>query len=669
MNSLARVIKPENRDIELDQQKLYTSIINSSDYGIISKTLDGIITSWNPGAERLFGYMAYEVIGKNVSILIPPNSLNEEPAIIEKIKRGEHVEYFGTERIRKDGIIVYISLSVSPIKDENDNIIAASKIVHDISQQIEAKKKLLKITRLYLFLSEINQTIAHQHDELALFKKVCEIAAEFGKFEMAWIGIPDETNKTINLVGHGNGLAADLERFSHLSYDMSGPTASVLQSGKYFLCNDLQNEPDNGIEWREYKKTRFHSFILLPIERSGKTIGTLNIFSTIAFFFDTEETKRLVEAAEDISYALDTFEKEKQLIQSESRLKEAQKMAHLGDWEYDMATGKVQWSDEYFRIFGFEPQSVIPSLDLINKSTHTDDLEMVNTEIAKSMATMSPFAFFHRIIRPDGTHHRIFATGRFELNNTGGPVRLYGTALDVTEIAEKELKLKQLNKELELFIYRSSHDIRGPLASILGLVNLAIAELKEPEPLDYFYSIHELAERLDNILKKLMYIMSMRHEQPIIEVIDIDGMVLEIVNMLKYMDGFDKVRFSLNNHLTAPFYSEKESIFSILLNLFENAVKYRKSTVPMSDVNITILNDSKKNVLMEITDNGIGIPSSSKDKIFDMFFRGTNRVQGYGLGLYLVKTIVEKLGGTIDFNSQEGQGSVFTLKLPGKTIN
>jgi two-component system, chemotaxis family, CheB/CheR fusion protein len=118
------------------------AIVESSDDAIISKTLEGVITSWNRGAERLFGYTAEEVIGKSVTLLIPPNQIDEEPAILEKLRRGERIDHYETVRIRKDGTVLHVSLTVSPIKDDTGTIIGASKIARDITQRKREEEKL-----------------------------------------------------------------------------------------------------------------------------------------------------------------------------------------------------------------------------------------------------------------------------------------------------------------------------------------------------------------------------------------------------------------------------------------------------------------------------------------------------------------------------------------------
>jgi PAS domain S-box-containing protein len=123
------------------------AIINSAEDAIISKSLEGIITSWNRGAESLFGYEAYEVIGKSIEILIPLDHINEEPGIIARLKRGEQIDHFETIRVRKDGSLVNISLTVSPIKDASGKVIGASKIARDITDRKIYEKHLHEALR------------------------------------------------------------------------------------------------------------------------------------------------------------------------------------------------------------------------------------------------------------------------------------------------------------------------------------------------------------------------------------------------------------------------------------------------------------------------------------------------------------------------------------------
>lgn len=140
------------RGQELAAQRL-AAIVKSSDDAILSKDLNGIITSWNRGAERIFGYIEEETLGKPVTMLMPPERHNEEPTILARIRRGERVDHYETVRQRKDGSLIDISLTVSPIKDANGQVVGASKIARDISERKRAEE------RRNLLLREINHRI------------------------------------------------------------------------------------------------------------------------------------------------------------------------------------------------------------------------------------------------------------------------------------------------------------------------------------------------------------------------------------------------------------------------------------------------------------------------------------------------------------------------------
>ncbi len=139
--------QPQATELALIQSK-YAAIIDSSDDAIMSKTIDGIITSFNPAAERLFDYPAQEAIGRPMAMLIPPERAEEEAQILERIGRGERIEHFETVRVRKDGYLVNVSVSISPIVDGGGKIVGASKIVRDISERKRNEAELQESSQL-----------------------------------------------------------------------------------------------------------------------------------------------------------------------------------------------------------------------------------------------------------------------------------------------------------------------------------------------------------------------------------------------------------------------------------------------------------------------------------------------------------------------------------------
>ena len=172
----------EIRDLKSPEFAPYwlTALIESADDAIISKTLNGIITSWNKGAERIFGYTADEVIGKPVTILIPPDHEDEEPAILARLRAGERIEHYETIRVRKDGRLIDISLTVSPIRGPKGKIVGASKIARDITDQKQARRALDDASqRLKIALAEAEHAAIEKERLLRQAEESSRLKEEF----------------------------------------------------------------------------------------------------------------------------------------------------------------------------------------------------------------------------------------------------------------------------------------------------------------------------------------------------------------------------------------------------------------------------------------------------------------------------------------------------------
>src|SRR5689334_13418163 len=176
------------------------AIVESSDDAIIGKTLDGMITSWNQGAQKIYGYTAEEAVGQPISILIPPHLPDELPALLDRLKRGESINHYETSRIRKDGSPIHVSLTISPIRNSDGELIGASTIARDITERIQAQKKIEQLKRLYATLSQVNQMIVRVRDREELYQTICNVAADFGEFALAWVGILDEDSGEVRPV-------------------------------------------------------------------------------------------------------------------------------------------------------------------------------------------------------------------------------------------------------------------------------------------------------------------------------------------------------------------------------------------------------------------------------------------------------------------------------------
>lgn len=256
---------------------------------------------------------------------------------------------------------------------------------------------------------------------------------------------------------------------------------------------------------------------------------------------------------------------------------------------------------------------------------------------------------------------------RYYLNNIIGIVennhlvRTWGIQTDITERKKTERELLQTNQELDTFFYKASHDLKGPLASIMGIVNLARLENSTSETPRYLDMIESSTKRLDTTLLDLIELARTRKGVSKMNRVNLSILVDEVLYSLKHMAGFEVV--SMTNEVDKKFevYSDQLLLQSILQNLVHNAINYRSSLEP--SVRIRASRQSQA-VEIAVSDNGKGIPEEIKNKVFEMFYRGHPDSSGSGLGLFIVKNAVDKLNGQISFDSKVDQGTTFTVKLP-----
>lgn len=226
---------------------------------------------------------------------------------------------------------------------------------------------------------------------------------------------------------------------------------------------------------------------------------------------------------------------------------------------------------------------------------------------------------------------------------------------------EKTEIIERKNDELDSFFYRVSHDLKGPISSLMGLYNVARMEVKDEGSLQYLEMFNSQTQRINNIVLGLIDLTNLRNEAQKSR-IDFCQLVDECVNSCFYLEKFSSVKVIKEIDNSIVFYSEWAIINTILQNLIENAIKYSRPRAA-SYVLIKISKD-ESNLIIVVEDNGEGIPESLQDNIFNMFVRGTSRHTGSGLGLYILNRAVERLKGSIHLDSKFNQGSTFTIKVP-----
>jgi PAS domain S-box-containing protein len=245
------------------------------------------------------------------------------------------------------------------------------------------------------------------------------------------------------------------------------------------------------------------------------------------------------------------------------------------------------------------------------------------------------------------------------------------SVLDVSErkeqerqLSEQNLTLVKLNKELDNFIYRSSHDMRAPLLSVLGLIKLSRMETDLNEKADFLNMMEDSILKLDRLLSGITSYAKNKKLSLNPEKIDFQSLIHELVNSLKYAENARNVDISLQIHQSCDFFADQERIRSVIGNLISNAIRYQS---PERKPSVAITADiTPAKAMISIHDNGIGIAAEHQSKVFDMFFRASVKSVGSGLGLYIVKETLNTMHGTIRIESEENVGTNFEVEIPNQ---
>lgn len=243
---------------------------------------------------------------------------------------------------------------------------------------------------------------------------------------------------------------------------------------------------------------------------------------------------------------------------------------------------------------------------------------------------------------------------------------IFGMYVDITDRKRVEEELKVRNAELDNFVYKVSHDLRAPLSSVLGLAHLAAMPGNDDNLVDYVKLMGQKASQLDHFISDVLSHSKNLKMELKVEKVDFLQIIERTLDDLSYLKGADRVKKEIALE-GVDFYSDPWRIGEIMRNLISNAIKYRR--LGESEVNISIhINVSPTQCLISFGDNGIGIDKNNLDRIFEMFYRASGQSEGSGLGLYIVKNAVERIGGSIRVVSELNKGTVFTIELPQQTL-
>jgi PAS domain S-box-containing protein len=304
----------------INNEKRYRALIENISDAIILINEHSLVLYQSPSVERLIGFTGSDLRNKMFIDSIHPDDQQDYSGILKMANEQPGVALPAQYRVlTRNGHYIWTEGTITNLLHDT-SVKAFVLNYRDVTQSRQAEEKIVHANRLYAVLSRINKTIVHVTDEQTLFDEACKIAVTEGKFMMAWIGIPDTTNKKVRLTASCGASPRDLQMLADYTYHPDGPFDKTLRNGKYHVINDIQ-QGMKAHPTRYIRESGFNSGICLAIKKSGKISYILTIYSAEVNFFDPEEITLLVEATNDLSFALKVFEKDRLRTEAEEKLK------------------------------------------------------------------------------------------------------------------------------------------------------------------------------------------------------------------------------------------------------------------------------------------------------------------------------------------------------------
>jgi len=617
--------------------RLLASIVESSNDAIIGKTLDGVIQSWNAAAEQLFGFTTEQAVGKHISFIIPEERLDEEAHIISSLKAGKRIEHFETERVRSDGKRVFVSLTVSPIKDESGNVVGASKIVRDVTEQRAVEEREREL-------------LAQAADANAKFQAFFEQGALFA-------GIMD--------------LDGTLVEPNRLSWEGCGFTREEVVGKPFWEGPWWSSSPD----------------LMDQIKKASIEAAAGTLFRAEMPYFVGDGSQRIV----DVSIQPIRDEAGKVLFLAPTGTDITDRKRAEADREkfvtlVENSTDFVGMCDlNAIPVFVNRAGLEMVGLESIDEARQTPVSDFFFPEDQHAMMN----EFFPAVMESGHgeieIRFRHFKTGKarwmayklWKLTDADGrPIAFATVSQDVTQRRQLEDDLRRLAADLSEvdrrkneFLATLAHELRNPLAPMANMIEVLKRTNGDTETLEHARDtmerqLHQMVRLVDDLLD-LSRITHDRLELRTSEV-ELSAVIQQAVEVAKPL--IDAANQKLSVVLPdQPVYlsADPARLAQVFGNLLNNSSKYTPANGAIS-VTADLIDGE---VFVKVRDNGAGIPPTKLGSVFEMFTQvdqSSERSQGgLGIGLTLVKRLVKLHGGSVEAKSAgEGKGSEFVVRLP-----
>ncbi len=641
---------------------------------VIAGDTEARITFLNPVAAALTGWSEEEALGQPIpQVFNIINELTREPAdrpCMRALKEKRIVTLANhTALITKEGREIPIEDSAAPIFDAAGNVAGIVLVFHDVTEKRHAQDVLRQAhdeleVRVRARTSELRQSMAMIQAERKRFRDVLDQLPAYLVLLSEDYRVTFANRFFEERFGKANGQCC----YAYL-FERTGPFENCES------YTPMTTRAPHRWEW------------------TGPDGLNYDIYDFP--FTDVDGANLIMEVGLDIT---ECKRAENALRVSEARLAEAQRIAHLGGWDWNVASDELSWSDEMFRIFGFAPQSFAANYAGFLACVHPEDRARVNDRVKRALDGAEPYNLDYRIVLPGDQVRILHAQGEVLFDEAHRPLRMLGTVLDITEHvrAEEEAKMRQQQLiqadkmvSLGILVAGVAHEINNPNHAIMSNV-AALADVWESARpiLDQFYkefgdfvlggydyseSREKLPEMFANALASSKRIESIVTElrdfarySPREKMTDVDvnavirsAMTL-VANMVQ--KATDRVYVVYGTHMP-PVFGNYQRIEQVVINLLQNACR----ALPGRDKGIFVTTShlaESNQVLIEVRDEGVGIAEEDLKHLGDPFFTKYRAAGGMGLGLWVSFNIVHEHGGTLTFSSNDGEGTRAVLAFP-----
>lgn len=625
---------------------LLESLIQSIPDLVWMKDTDGVYLTCNKRFEAFFGAPREQITGKTDYDFVS-KEVADSFRIHDKNAMNAEAPLTNYEEITfaSDGHKEYLQTIKTPVMDAHGNVIGVMGIGRDFTALRENEKKLAaQKQRLDDIIRGTNvgtwewnvqtgETVFNERWAQIIGYTLDELAPVSIETWMKYAHPDDLAESDKQLEQHFNG---EIDYYEHESrmHHKDGSWVWVLDRGRVSV-------------WTEDKKPLFMS-------------GTHQ---------DINKRKMAEEA----------------LQKSESSLKKAQEIAHLGSWEMDLRTKHLKWSDEIYRIIGRDKNSVEPSYETFFSMIHPDEREEVNRKFWSLVEKKQKYRAEHRLVMDDGRIKWVREVGDVECDEHGVPVLMRGTTQDITEqvritqeLEEAKARAEEASLAKSWFLANMSHEIRTPMNAVIGLSELLLDTRLDAKQEDYLHKIQGSSKMLLGIINDILDFSKIEAgkvelERKNVDLEDVLSQLRVIFTQTAVQQGLE-LYFYLKNDAPGIITADELRLNQVLTNLLSNALKFTHAGHVILTISLKErLGDDRAVIIFSISDTGIGMSEEEKGRLFKPFSQAdsstTRKYGGTGLGLAISQKLVNAMGGELSVKSQKGSGTTFGFELEVQVVS